>query len=115
MKRISIGLAFCSCLFIGMGYYVGFGLSAPAGGPIPANIAAFAAFGIACGLCTLLALYRTVLAAVMIWIVAIAYCIFDVRHSPSWMVEDHVFRFALWPVLFLTLAGWAEEHKQSIR
>jgi hypothetical protein len=115
MKRISIGLAFCACLFIGMGYYVGFGMSAPASGPLPANMVAFAAFGIACGLCTLLAVFRAVPAALMIWIAAIVYCIVDFRQSPSWMVEDHIFRFALWPVLFLTLAGWAEEHKQPLR
>ena len=55
------------------------------------------------------------LAWTLIWIAAIVYCIFDVRHSPAWMVEDHVFRFALWPVLFLTLAGWAEELKKRVR
>jgi hypothetical protein len=115
MKRISIGLAFCSCLYIGLAYYVGFGMSAPAAGPIPANMLAFGAFGIACGLCSLLALYRVVPAALLIWIAAIVYCIFDVRHSPAWMVEDHVFRFALWPVLFLTLAGWADELKKRVR
>jgi hypothetical protein len=115
MKRISIGLAFCSCLFIGLTYYVGFGMSAPAGGPIPATTLAFGAFGIACGLCTFLALYRTVPAALLIWLSAIVYCIFDLRYSPWWMFEGHVFRFAIWPVLFLTLAGWAEEHKQPIR
>jgi hypothetical protein len=115
MKWISIGLAFCSCLYLGLAYYVVVGMSVPAGAPIPANMVAFGAFGVACGLCSLLALYRVVPAALLIWIVAIAYCVFDVRHSPAWMVEDHVFRFALWPVLFLTLAGWAEELKKRVR
>ena len=115
MKWISIGLAFCSCLYIGLGYYVGFGMSAPAAGRLPANRLAFGAFGVACGFCSLLALYRVVPAALLIWIAAIAYGIFDLRHSPSWMVQDHVFRFAVWPVLFLTLAGWAEEHTQPAK
>ena len=115
MKRISIGLALCSCLYIGMAYYVGVGMSAPGPGPLPANMLAFGAFGIACGLCSLLALYRVVPAALLVWIAAIAYCIFDARHSPAWMVQDHVFRFAVWPVLFLTLAGWADEHKQPVK
>ena len=115
MKRISIGLALCSCLYIGMAYYVGFEMSAPGAGPLPASMLAFGIFGIACGLCSLLALFRVVPAALLIWISAIVYCIFDMRHSPSWMVQGHVFRFAVWPVLFLTLAGWAEEHKQPSR
>jgi hypothetical protein len=115
MKRISIGLAFCSCLYIGLVYYVGIVMSAPAAGPIPPATLAFGAFGIACGLCVLLAIYRAIPAALLIWVAAIVYCLYDLRHSPWWMFEGHIFRFAVWPVLFLTLAGWAEELKKRVR
>ena len=115
MKRIAIGLAFCSCLFLGLSYFIGFGKSVNPSGPLPLHIRAFVAFGIVCCIATVLALFRTVPAALLIWIAAIAFCLYDLRHSPSWMVQDDIFRFALWPVLFLTIAGWADEHKQPVR
>lgn len=107
MKYIFVGLAFCACIYIGLGCLAQY-MGEPQTGPLPWSFVAFRSFGAWCTFCCFLALIRAIPAAILCWTGAVAYSLLSWKLNASWVFHDELLRFDAWPPVFLTLAAWTE-------
>jgi hypothetical protein len=111
MKILFLGLAFCSCAYLGLGCLAQ-AMSGPAGSPLPATFILFRTFTACCTVLCFISVWRVVPAAGLVWVAAIAFDLLSWKWNAHWVFLDDLYRFSPWPPLFLTGAALAEIWKK---
>jgi hypothetical protein len=105
MRRLFIGLAFCSCAYTALACYMQGMAGQETNGALPLFMVSFRLFAVSSFFCCLWGAFRIVPATIAIWIVTLIYLLTSWRLNAAWVFHEDLTRFTLWAPIFLTIAA----------